>query len=343
VPVKRRAAVMMPLFTTGFWEYKKMKKQLTIFILFLLGCMVGGLPKSALAFSCTSNGVSIVGTGTFTIPIDVTLNKSTDSIVLTDMSQYTNCFGQTGYNDALRTTGASISPLLTGLGFSGFANIYGTSYNFPLSMQCVWPDAGCSTNYPNIQYTPVGVQIGMRRTSASSMNGITLPAGTEIARLSIQQRSISTWGWDKTWIFTLKNSLVIPAYTCTINNPNLTVNLPSVKKTDLQNNGVGRYPAATPFNLNLTCDPDTTVSVKFDGTSIAGKDNILANTSTGNDAVGIQMVFNGNPITLGQTLQVINNSQAQETLSFNAYYYYNGGVLSGGPVTSVATYTLSYN
>jgi len=319
-----------------------MKKQLLMLIL-LLGGSVGLLPKAAFAFNCTSNGVSIVGAGTFTIPIDVTLNKTTDSIILTDLSSYTSCFGQTGYSDALRTTGASISPLLSGLGFSGFANIYGTLHNFPLNQQCVWPDASCSTNYPNVQYTPVRVQIGMKRTSSVNMGGITIPAGAEIARLSVQQRSYSTWGWDKTWIFTLKNPLEIPAYTCTVSNPNQTINLPIVSKSDLQSNGAGKYSVATPFNLNLNCDPQTTVSVKFEGENMAGTNDVLANTSSGNDSVGVQMVYNSTPVKLGQNLQVIDNAQAQEILPFNAHYYYNGGNISGGPVTSVTTFTFSYN
>lgn len=307
------------------------------------------LPKAALAFSCTSNGVGIGGSGTFTIPIDVALTKTTSSIILTDMSTYTSCFGQNGYTDALRTTGATISPILTGLGYSGFAEIYGTRYNYPLGMVCAWPDASCSTNYPNLQSTPVMVKIGMQRVSAVSGVGVTIPAGTEIARLQVQQRSNLgvagqvNWGWDKTWIFTLKSQLVIPAYTCTLNNPNQTVTLPAVKKADLQNNGVGRYPETSPFYINLTCDPQTTVAVQFDGTAMTGKDDVLANSSPGNDSTGIQVLFNNSPVKLGQSLQTIANSQAQEKLTFNASYYYNGGAVSAGLVSSVATLTFKYN
>lgn len=87
---------------------------------------------------------------------------------------------------------------------------------------------------------------------------------------------------------------MIPAYACTVNNPNLTISLPAVQKADLQNNGAGRYPAETPFSLNLTCEPNTTVSVQFDETTMSGKDDVLANTSSGNDATGIQVLFKNN-------------------------------------------------
>jgi type 1 fimbria pilin len=55
------------------------------------------------------------------------------------------------------------------------------------------------------------------------------------------------------------------------------------------------------------------------------------------------MVFNNTPVKLGQDLLVINSAQAQESLTFNAHYYYNGGDISGGSVTSVTTFTFSYN
>lgn len=306
-------------------------------------------PKTALAFSCTSNGVQIGGSGTFTIPVDVTLSKLTNEIILTDMSTYTTCHGvvNTSYQDALKVTGTTLSSTLSGLGFSGFIVVGGSSYNFPATNQCIWPDGNCTVSTGVIE-TRLNVKIGMHRLDDGRWNSSTLPVGTEIARLSVLQRGLyarayMAWGAPKTWIFTLRNPLVIPAYSCSVNNPNQTVNLPRVNKTDIQSNGIGKYPEATLFKINLTCDPQTTVSVKFDGAAMEGKDDVLANTSSGNDSIGVQMLFNEDPITLGQNMRVIENSQEQETLALEAYYYYNGGAVNAGEISSVTTFTFVYN
>jgi len=168
-----------------------MKKNLRFLLCLLYSGLIGLLllPMSAMAFSCTSNGVAIGGSGTFTIPIDVALNKTTSNITLTDMSTYTNCSGQSGYTDALRTTGATISPMLTSLGYTGFSVIGGATYNYPLGTVCVWPDSNCSTNYPNLANVPLQVKIGIQRVAMINGTGTTIPAGTEIARLQVQQRS----------------------------------------------------------------------------------------------------------------------------------------------------------
>ena len=319
-----------------------MKTQCTLF-LSLLFIWISGAGHEAMAFSCTSNGVSIGGTGTFNIPVDVVLDKTTDRIILTDMSSYTTCGGFKGYRDALKVTGASISSKLTSIGFTGFANIFNSTYSFPLGDYCVWPDASCSTNFTDGKNIPVNVQIGMQRTSYNNITGITIPAGTEIARFSVIQRSHSDWGWNKRWVFVLKNKLVIPAYTCSVSNPNQTVTLLPVRKAEIINNGAGKYPDATPFSINLSCEPDTTVSVKFEGATMPGKTDVLSNASSGNENIGIQMLFKNSPVVLGNTLRVVDNAQEQERMSFDAYYYYNGNSsIKAGDVTAVTTFTLTY-
>lgn len=103
-----------------------------LFLTFLLVSVIAALtlPKSALAFGCTSS------TG-YNIPVNVTLTKSTDSIFLVEMGNYVTCSGYYGseYNDALRTrsVGLSISSALTNLDYKGFITVAGRQYNAPSS------------------------------------------------------------------------------------------------------------------------------------------------------------------------------------------------------------------
>lgn len=321
--------------------------------LIFLGCFTRG----AQAFSCTSNGVGIGGTGTFTIPVNVTLNKTTSSIILSDLSTNSTCTGDTGtyYQDALKTISTSLNSSLVGLGYSGFIISSGSKYSFPATSLCLWPDSACSVTTSAGQRTvPLNVQIGMERTTFNNMAGTTIATGTEIARFQVTQRGryyangssgeiINAWSANKTWIFTLKNALVIPSYTCSWNNPNQTVTLPPVMKKDLIASGAGKYPEPTPYKLNLTCDKDTTVSVQFDGTTMAGKTDVLANSAGENQDVGVQLVYNSAPVVFAQKVKVIDNSDTQETLSYQAHYYYNGGAnIQGGAVNATTTVTFTY-
>lgn len=339
---------------------KNIRYNIPIFIIGVIIITFSLFAKNVYAFSCTSNGLSIGGNGTYVIPIDITLNKTSTDILLSDLSTYTICAGYLGYagpsgpaaNDALRTYGSSsFSAQLTTLGFTGYAILPTGKFNFPLPTgQCVWPDGACSYDSSTTGTTrPIYIKIGMMRNSATATTGTTVPAGTEIARFTLEQRgtvggAAPTWGNGiKTWVFTLKSPLIIPAYTCSINNANQTVVLPAVNKVDVINNGAGRYPLATPFNISLSCDPQTTVSAQFDGTTLPGTQNVLANTSPGNTSIGIQMTYNGTPVVLGQKFQAISSATAQQLLNFQSYYYYNGGNLNSGPINAVSTFTFSYN
>lgn len=310
--------------------------------LIFLGCFSRGVQ----AFSCTSNGVNIGGSGTFTIPVDVVLEKKSQDIIIADISSYTTCIGYKSYSDALRTnSGITLSSVLTGIGYQGFIIAPNNEkYIMPASGVCVWPDAACSTNFADGTNIPLKVKIGMMQNIMSGgSTGTVLPAGAEIARLSVQQRSGSSWGWGKIWRLTLRNPLVIPAYTCSWNNPNQTITLPPVMKKNLTDNGAGRYPEPAPFKLNLTCEKNTTVSVQFDGTVMIGKTDVLANNSGVNQDVGIQLLYNSVPVKFAEKMKVINNSDTQETLSYQAHYFYNGGSnIQAGDVNATTTITFTY-
>ncbi|SNY79615.1 fimbrial protein [Enterobacter sp. CC120223-11] len=139
------------------------------------------------------------------------------------------------------------------------------------------------------------------------------------------------------------NQVSVNAPTCTIGNPDQTVQLPQVNGTDLRRNGPGRYPAKKSFTINFTCTPGMLLQTKFEGTAMSGNNDVLANTESGNDNVGIQMVYNNSPVTLGQNLTVTNNAQASQIMNLDSYYFYKGGSLTSGQIKTVTTFTISYN
>lgn len=319
------------------------KRKMVVRALFSVA-FVAFAPRFAFAFSCTSNGTSIGGAGTFTIPIDVVIDKNDRNIMLTDLASYTTCQGlaDSRYKDALRVTNATIPSDIVNAGFSGYLDVFGAELPMPPSGgACAWPDGSCNSNYGNIT-RPLGVKIGLKKTR-NITSPLTLPAGTTIATLSVEQRSMNTWGWNKTWRFTLKSDLVIPTYACRVNNPNQTVVMDTTNSFDIRNHGVGAYPVSKRFSIGLDCDPNTSVSIQFDGAAMPGHSDVLVNTTAGNDSLGIQIQHNDIPVPLGSPIRVIENSGTLETVEFTGHYYYNGGLIFPSPVTATSTFTMTYN
>ena len=182
---------------------------------------------------------------------------------------------------------------------------------------------------------------------SSRAEAVYIPAGSKIFNFNVQQRSSSGSGaWlvgPDFWVIG-GNDINIPAYTCTINNADQTVTMPTVMAADLRSQGAGQYPDATAFNLNLDCTEGTKISGTFSSTTMAGTTDVLVNTKTGNDSIGVQIKYDDSltPVVMGESFNLIDYSDASQTLPFNAYYYYNGGAVAGGRISSIATFTLTY-
>ncbi len=307
---------------------------------------VSAFSTAVLAFGCSTNGVYGSSGSSWSVQVaPPILKKDTQSYVtITDMASYVSCDGVT--NDNLKTLTASINSTLASYGFTGVININGTRYDMPAGGYYIWPYPLSSATLNGSAALKVKLEL-KRATTGIWKTGATLPVGTTIATFVAQQRSGSSWGWNDTWTFKLNAPLVIPAYTCNITSPlNRTVKLPQVASNDLRHKGSGRYTESkTRFSFNLDCDELATVKVSFSGPMMTGKNDVLANQEAGNDNVGVQIVPSGSSTAAkfdGSFTNVIDSAQEQETLDFDAYYYYNGGTVSGGPVKALATYTFDY-
>ena len=311
--------------------------------------------SKTMAFDCTYNGVKYLNqSGTFTVNVDApVLDKSSIDVIITDMSTYTSCYGGPSpwYEDALRSTELTISQSLSNLGYSAYISMSDGKHT--AQPTCLWPDSNCSVSLSNgdTMTQPIYAKLGIELINPGAWQRSTIPAGTEIMRMVTQMRtSTPMYGnpewkpWYITWIFVLKNDLVIPGYTCSMDEDFVNqVVLPSVDAFALKKNGPGRFKdVEKTFSFNFTCDPQTAVTVKFDGETINNLDDVLKNSEEGNDNVGIQLLYNDTPLKIGDPLQVISSAQSRESLNFQADYYYKGGDVSAGKVHSSAVFTFDY-
>ncbi|QOV67011.1 fimbrial protein [Citrobacter sp. BDA59-3] len=334
-----------------------MKRMMSVLWRLLFCCLIGfGLMNYAYAYVCY-NGSQSVGNGsaTFTVMVNpVALNKSLTDTILTSMNSYASCYGAPGPNskDALRVNSLEITDSrLTDLGYRAYIiDASNQKTAAPAANVCLWPDASCTISSEVSITRPINAQIGIDRASGSGNwnTAKTIPANTKIMTMKTQMRI--NGGWDSraiiTWNFYLNADMVAPAYTCLISQYDSTVTLPSVARSDIVSHGAGRYPnAKKAFKFNLACDEQTRVSVTFDGDTLSGTgtDSVLKNKLSGNDNVGVQLLFNDStPVKMAEKLEVAGSAQATELLSFNAYYYYKGGDISGGPVKANTTFTFEY-
>ncbi|CAM7619770.1 Fimbrial-type adhesion domain-containing protein [Phytobacter diazotrophicus] len=93
--------------------------------------------------------------------------------------------------------------------------------------------------------------------------------------------------------------------------------------------------------FNFPCDEQTTVSVTFEGDTLSGTGTgtVLRNKLSGNENIGIQLLFND---STPEKIEVAYSAQSTELLNFNAYYYYKGVNISSCPVKANTTFTFEY-
>jgi type 1 fimbria pilin len=149
------------------------------------------------------------------------------------------------------------------------------------------------------------------------------------------------------------NPIVLPAVTfnvnvtsCTVNNATIAVPLGNVQKSDFT--GIGSTAAETAYNISLNCSIGTPVKLTLDGTANSSNTTgILALTSAGTAGVasglGVQLLYNSNPVTLGSILTVgTTTSAGAYSIPLTARYYQTASTVTAGTANSTATFTLTY-
>uniref|UniRef100_Q0HR84 Fimbrial protein n=1 Tax=Shewanella sp. (strain MR-7) TaxID=60481 RepID=Q0HR84_SHESR len=299
--------------------------------------------SESFGFECITDGNRLVGVTTHTIPVDVVLSKDKNEVLIYDLKTNTNCKGDQNFFDALRITTATIHSKLSIKGYVGFLT-YDDSIklDFPSTRMCIWPNSGCTLSFTSNTLIPLKLKVSIRSPGGKLDSAVNLRRGDIIASFTAEQRSGNSWNIDpKTWRFSLKNDLVIPANTCSLTNVTQKVTLPKISNTDLFSNGIGRYNASrTQFKLNLSCEPGTAVDVMFEGKRLAVTETSVLHAA---ENVGIQIMRAGAEVDLGKFYQVVDNAASSESLTYEAYYYYAGGKVSAADINSTATVTLRYN
>ena len=326
---------------------QKCERYTSVLFLFISLIFIA-IPMKAHAFSCSNNG-------TQTVSVDLTLPDSSAMAIVTDMSTYTSCtgsIGSGGYDDALRTKSFTTSAALATQGYTGYfqtpTSTFPDSTTFPV---CVWPqayDINCdssSTGRSSLT-EPLALKIYVARTGVTTSDDLILKAGTEVARISLDQRSQGVWGWTRTWIFVLKNDVPIPAHTCDVDaSTPSSVTLNSISASSLAHQS--STSETTDFSVKLKCQGNVSVDMLLDGQEDqdATDDGVLNNVSSSTSAsgVGIQVLYNSLPVKLRETFSAGVSTDGNYDIPMQARYYRTTvSPVRAGNVKSVMTYNLTY-
>lgn len=236
----------------------------------------------------------------------------------TPVSGYTNT-----YNTNVAGVGIKIQA-----GTSQF--YYGTSTN-PSSVYVedatplrVWAWSGWGTGYT----------ISLIKTGATgsgdigaSQSKFTLANLGELLRLNITGGQITT-------------------VACSINTTNITVPLDDVLPANLTSISTTAKPKT--FNVGLNCAAGARVNMIMTGTQNrdTSASGVLDLTGAGNadvaTGVGIQILYNGTPVTLGNNMVLKTSAGGQESFPFTAQYYQTRSTVTAGSANSTATLNLTY-
>ncbi|HCT3169901.1 TPA: fimbrial protein [Enterobacter asburiae] len=136
---------------------------------------------------------------------------------------------------------------------------------------------------------------------------------------------------------------------CSITTPQLTFPIGDISAVTFGST-VGTTPAGAQNtqNLGLNCDPGANVNVSLSG--IQNPDvattSVLALTGQGNTGtakgVGVQLLYNGTPITLNTRLPLNVTTGGQQAFPLTARYYQTQTTVEPGTANASATLNLTY-
>ena len=144
------------------------------------------------------------------------------------------------------------------------------------------------------------------------------------------------------------SSVPVTTVACSVNNANIRVTMGTINSTAFS--GVGSSPAAARtqnFTIPLSCNLGTRVNVTLTGTAVSGTTGVVALDSAGTtgvaSGVGVQMLYNSVPVTLGSIMNIgTATSEGNFNIPLQARYYQTASTITAGTANSSATFTLAY-
>lgn len=281
---------------------------------------------AAQAFTCQANGSTISGSGSITVPVNLTPSVGANENLVVNLANSISCKNDAPkqYTDPIRVgTASAYSGALTN--FTGSLSYHSTSYDFPLSSPTAWVPT------PNANYVAWPTVLYLTPTGAAS--GVVITAGQIFASLSLQKENTSTGGVSQTIIWNLKalNTVTVPTGGCDVSARNVTVSLPN-------------YPGTVSVPLTVSCGSSKSLDYYLTGTTTDTAASIFTNTSTDSPAegVGIQLSNTSGILSTNKNISLGTVGTSAVSLGLTASYARTSGQVTAGNVKSIIGITFVY-
>jgi len=305
------------------YDVKAMKNFLFFLSLLLL------FNSSAHAFACkTAAGATIpIGGGNANVYVNLTPQVQSNGNLVVNLADSIFC-----HNDVPESitdyvtlaSGSSFNGVLKN--FNGSVIYNSQTYPFPTTSET------SRVLYRSRTDTPWPAQLLL--TPISAAEGVVVNAGTLIASLVLHQtNNYNRDSYYFTWNIYALNSVVVPTGGCDVDNRNLTVNLPN-------------YPGKQAFSINVHCATNKNLNYSLSGTTADSSGTTLKNLLEGNtdsaSGVGIQILKDGVPIKLGDTIKLGTVSSSGTNIALTAQYQPTTGQMTAGKVQSIVGMNFTY-
>lgn len=293
----------------------------------LAALLLAGWSGSALAFACqTASGTTIpIGGGSADVYVTLAPQVNAGQNLVVDLSTQISCRNDRSdfITDYVRLeSGSAYGGALSN--FSGTVKYNGTSYAFPTTTET------SILNYTSSSYT--GWPTVLYLTPVSSAGGVTIAAGSLIAKLILRQtNNYDSSDYRYTWNIYANNDVVVPTGGCDVSARDVTVTLPD-------------YPGTVSVPLTVYCAQSQNLGFYLSGTTADSAATIFTNTSSSSPAsgVGVQLTRNGTALAASDIVSLGTVSTTAVSLGLSATYARTSGQVTAGNVQSVIGVTFVY-
>jgi len=202
------------------------------------------------------------------------------------------------------------------------------------------PYSGSFTNPPITSvWTRNGRSVQLVKTSSDSVGAGAISTGTLIRMYMASSPRV----YYAT--MTLTGGTIVRA-ACTVTTTSIPV--PLGDKMTSEFTGVGYTSKNTSFSIPLNCSANTRVKVTIDGTADpSGVKGVIALSPSASETVakgvGVQILYNNAPITLGSLITVGTAGNGAYNIPLIGRYYQTAAKVIGGKANATATFTMTYN
>ena len=252
--------------------------------------------------------------------------------------------------DSIKIWWANFNPDLANRGFTLQVNINNTGWinANDAAQKCVWIDGSCkvlggTVEYKNYPTLPISVRLLRNSTAAYEA----IPIWTEIATITLRHYSATatSGGSMANLIYRFNGDIVPIVPTCDVKTYDTSVTLPEGRRSDLMRS-IWRYQGANKeFTINIDCKNNVAkANITFNGDKMPGvsSNDVLKNMNSGNENVGVQILFNNTPLVIGKEVLVKWWPSGNTPIKFKAYYFTKGGSISPGTVKAKSEFVLTY-